>query len=223
MACWVVRFSVFGGRFIQFLCWNVCWLAGFWMLVLKAFFILEQEKVIIFSVQNSDLGGPVPPSWHLCRPFWHIGGTRASREQQEGHMGVWNRSFNDFGMIFVPHFDSFAGTEGQKYGFAFGFVSIWLLAPNLNPKSGHPLGIWKLGFRKESLQKNTSRRIQIVADFGVFFTYFDFYGFGIKFDDFWCLGNSLEISWFPMATQVCCGNWSRERMGANTSFLRPTN
>ena len=31
---------------------------------------------------------------------------------QEGHVGVWNRIFIDFGMVLGPHFESLFGTEG---------------------------------------------------------------------------------------------------------------
>ena len=39
----------------------MCWLASFWVCVLKAFVCLKQEMVVNFGAQNCDLGGLVPP------------------------------------------------------------------------------------------------------------------------------------------------------------------
>ena len=76
----------------------MCWLAGFWVSVLKAILCPKKKMVIIFGAPNCDLGGLLHPG----RPW----------EQQEGHVGIQGRIFSDFGMILGPHFESFSGTEG---------------------------------------------------------------------------------------------------------------
>ena len=57
-----------GFCFIKFLCWNVCWLTGFWVFVLKTFLCATQTIVIICGAPACDLGGLVHPflqPWEL--------------------------------------------------------------------------------------------------------------------------------------------------------------
>ena len=63
---------------------------------------------------------PKPITWQAwCLNFGTLGdhfGTLGHRggpwEQQEGHVGVWNRVFIDFGTILGPHFEKKLGTKG---------------------------------------------------------------------------------------------------------------
>ena len=43
MACCVVDFLLSGFCLVKFLCWNVCWLAGFWVFVLEAFYVRNRK------------------------------------------------------------------------------------------------------------------------------------------------------------------------------------
>ena len=86
--------------------------AGFGVLVPKAFLFPKQHRSF-FDAQNYDLGGLVLAFWHLGGSLWHLGGHPGrSWEQQEGHVGVWNRNFVDLKMIWDPKIESFLGTEG---------------------------------------------------------------------------------------------------------------
>ena len=66
----------------------------------------------IFGTQNLSFGRPgasILAPWIHFGTLGHHGGPW---EQQEGHVGVWNRIFIDFGTIWGAHFDSFLSTEG---------------------------------------------------------------------------------------------------------------
>ena len=61
------------------------------------------------------------PCFGTLGTFWHPG---RPLEQQEGHMGIWNRMFRGFGNESGSHLECFPNTESQTSGFVFGFVSI---------------------------------------------------------------------------------------------------
>ena len=65
-----------------------------------------------------------------------------------------------------------------------------LLTPISGSKSGH-LGLLKRGFRMEGIAKNNFSQKSDFDDIGVDFVVFC--GLGFNFDDFWCLGDRLEI------------------------------
>ena len=82
--CGFLHFVAVFCCFRKFLCWNVCWLAGFWMLALEAFF----ELGCYFQSQGMSFGKPCASIFALCgtifSPWGHLG---RFQEQQEGHMG----------------------------------------------------------------------------------------------------------------------------------------
>ena len=75
-------------------------------------------------------GCPKPIIWYACwlhfttlGPFCHFsagGHPRGLWEQQEGHVGVRNKIFIDFGLIFGLRFDSFLGFDGLNSMFVLG-------------------------------------------------------------------------------------------------------
>ena len=154
--------GVFGCLFLftKSLCWNVCWLAGFWVSVLKAILCPKNKMVIIFGAPNCDLGGLVPPFWYLWGLFWHLGGT----------LGDLGSSRKD--------------TWGSRVTFLVIFVWFWdpILKAFRAPRarnlvlfsSSFPCPFWhrrllKRGFVWKVLQKTTFRRSRCFYDFGVEF------------------------------------------------------
>ena len=73
-------------------------------------------------------GCPKPIIWQACCLHFITLGTilsawghpRGPWEQQEGHVGVRNKIFIDFGLIFRPHFESFLGFDGLNSMFILG-------------------------------------------------------------------------------------------------------
>ena len=111
-----------------FHCWNVCWLAGSWMLVSRSLILSIIVNMWtdspIFGAQHLSFGWPGAPILGYRGGPWN---------QQEGHVGVWHRFGDDFG----DHFESFLGTEGSNAMFVsclfpghflHRFVSVNLLA-----------------------------------------------------------------------------------------------
>ena len=96
----------------------------------------------------------------LLAPFYDLatilsawGHPRGPWEQQEGHVGVRNKIFIDFGLIFGPHFDSFLGFDGLNSMFVLG------LFPGhfLHPFSNGMIDSWSSQnkvFVRKVLQKN---------------------------------------------------------------------
>ena len=71
---------------------------GFWSLFFIVFPVTAvtlDTNFTILGVQNLSFGHPGGP--------W---------EQQEGHVGVRSKIFNDFGLILGPHFESFLSSDG---------------------------------------------------------------------------------------------------------------
>ena len=110
------------------------WLLG---VVLKAFLCPRQKIVVIFGARDCDLGGLVLPFWHRRRRVWHLGGTLSDLGSSRKDTGVSRVAFIDLGLILVPHFESFSGTEGFKSGVVSRFVSMSLLTSIFGSKSGH--------------------------------------------------------------------------------------
>ena len=112
MACWVVGLSLCHFCFNELFCWNVCWLAGSLMIVLKACFISEAEDGSCFW--RPELWFGRPSVYILARaPFWYLG---------RGHQDwccffVRTRSF-------VPIFESKLGCLGlSKQCYRIGHFS----------------------------------------------------------------------------------------------------
>ena len=95
-------------------------------------------------------------------------------------------------MILGPRFESLSGTEGWKSGAVFGFVSMSLLTPISDSKSGR-LGLLKQGFVTKVLHKQLFHGIWIC-----FYSMVDFKGLdgGLEnnFGDSWCLADRLKIA-----------------------------
>ena len=110
-------------------------------------------------VAQIDLGGLLAAASKLApsAPFWHLGGTLAilgaAGKASGGPYSDFQRFRDDLG----THFEGFSGTEGRKSGFVFGFVSMSLLTPIFESKSGH-LGLLKHGFHIQGIAKKTVRR-----------------------------------------------------------------
>ena len=81
----------------------------------------------------------------MLGPWGHPGG---SWEQHEGHAGVRNQIFGDFG---IPAGELFGFSWVISY-FFFGLVSRSLPAPMFVSKSGR-LGLSEPGFRTEGIAK----------------------------------------------------------------------
>ena len=75
---------------------------------------LDTDIAILVS-NTYNFAGLVPPLWHLGGHIGRLGTLWWLSEQQEGHVGVQNHIFCDFGMILAPHFKSFVGSDGLKF------------------------------------------------------------------------------------------------------------
>ena len=86
--------------FIKFLNRDVCWLAGFWMFALKAYFISETENGSLFSARNCDLGGTIlAPLGTILAHWGHLGGLESSRKDTWGSGSEFSRFRDDFAPI----------------------------------------------------------------------------------------------------------------------------
>ena len=108
--------------------------------------------VVVFGSHNCDLRGLVPPSRHPAEYFGTLGHFGRPWEQQEGRVEVQIRIFSNFVMILGLQFESSSNTEFYKSGVVFAFVSMPLLTPISESKSGH-IGFFKQGFRMEGIPK----------------------------------------------------------------------
>ena len=130
----------------------MCWLAVFWVFVLRAFLSPKQKIVGIFSAPNCDLEGLVPPFWHLWELFWRLGGTLGdlgSSRKDNGDPGLqFYRFWHGFGIPFRQLFGH-RGLEilccfGVRFHVSFA-TDFWV--------DIRALGAAKQGFRMEDIAK----------------------------------------------------------------------
>ena len=93
---------------------------------------------IILGVQNPSFGGLLPPFYHPGDHFVSLGTPWGPWEQQEGHVGVRSKIFNDFGLILGPHLESFLSSDELNsvffwslfpghfsHRFSYGIIDSW--------------------------------------------------------------------------------------------------
>ncbi len=151
--------------------------AGFWMFAPWSFFsllkcvlarwFLDVSFQVTSLTHNCKLGDgfwhcwcPKPIVWQawwfhfgsLGVHFGTLGHHGGPWEQQEGHVGVWNRIFIDFGTISGTHFESFLEPRAKIRFSFFVLVSRSLFASIFESKSGR-LGLPKQGFGVRDIAK----------------------------------------------------------------------
>ena len=109
LACWLC--IVVNDCFAQVLCWNVCWMAGFWILDVKELSISEAEESCRFGGRSCCVGGSVPQFWHPGAPFWHLGGTLGDPGSSRMDTSASRIDLQRFGDDRRPYFESLSGTE----------------------------------------------------------------------------------------------------------------
>ena len=102
----------------------------------------------ILGAQNLRFGRPDASTLVPLGQFGTLEHPLGPWEEQEGHVGVHNQIFNDFGMIQGPHFQSSLGSDFVLLGFDFRS----LFAPKSESKS-RQLNFLKRGLRFEGIAK----------------------------------------------------------------------
>ena len=130
----------------------MCWLAGFWVFVLKAFLRPGQKNVVFFGAQSV-----IWEAW--CLHFGTLGSYFAILGAPWATLGAAGRTCGDPGSHFCrfwhdlgPHSESFSGTDGKKFGVVSRFDSMPFSTPISGSKSRH-LGMLEQGFSIEGIAK----------------------------------------------------------------------
>ena len=115
--------------------------------------------------------------------------TGGPKEQQDGHEGVWNRIFIDFGLIRGPYFESFLGTEVCNLNLFSVFSMLFVyrfVSRNLDA-----WGFSNQVFVQKLLQNTFCSQKSFFVDSRVNLCHF-FVGLEDGFADFYGLGDRLE-------------------------------
>ena len=167
MAYWFGRFSLVGFCFITLLCWNVCWLAGSWMLDFWQFcnqFLGLWCPWVSFGM----LGASTLASWRSLGRSWDDPGTLEGTRKGpvRSRLGFY-RFFGDFGDPFWELFWYF----WTKETVFFISISRLLFLLVFGSKFGC-LGLEKQAFGMEGIAKINFCRNWISYDSRVDFSWF---------------------------------------------------
>ena len=135
MAFWFGRFSLVAFCFITLLCWNVCWLAGSWMLDFWQF-CNQFLGLWCLWVSFGMLGASTLASWRSLGRSWDdpgtLGGTKKGLVRSRLR---FYRFLVDFGDPFWELFWYFWTEKKQFFSYLFpGCFFCWFLGLNL--------GVW---------------------------------------------------------------------------------
>ena len=167
MAFWCGRFSLVGFCFITLLCWNVCWLAGSWMLDFCQF-CNQFLGLWCLWVSFGMLGASTLASWRSLGRSWDDPGTLEGtrKDPVRSRLGFY-RFFVSFGNLFWELFKYF----WIKETVFFISISRLLFLLVFGSKFGC-LGLEKQAFCMEGIAKINFRRNWISYDSEVHFLWF---------------------------------------------------
>ena len=168
MVYWFGRFSLVGFCFIKFLCWNVCWLAGSWMLD-SWHFCNQFSGLWCPWVSFGMLGASTLASWGTLGRSWDDPGTlEGTRKDPVGSRLGFYRFFDDFG---DPFWELFGHFWIKKEVFFISISRLFFLL--VFGSKFRCLGLKNMHLAWEVLQKSTSVKIgflmipgSIFHDFG---------------------------------------------------------
>ena len=190
MAFWFGRFSLVAFCFITLLCWNVCWLAGSWMLDFWQF-CNQFLGLWCLWVSFGMLGASTLASWRSLGRSWDDPGTLEGTRKGpvRSRLGFY-RFFGDFGDPFWELFWYF----WTKETVFFISISSLLFLLVFGSKFGCP-GLQKQAFGMEGIAKINFRRNWISCDSRVIFSWF-WVALGPIFMAFVALETGLKINRF---------------------------
>ena len=158
------RFSLVGFCFIKLLCWNVCWLAGSWMLD-SCHFCNQFSGLWCPWVSFGMLGASTLASWGTLGRSWDIGG------HKEGPCGVQAWILLIFWWFWGPILKVVWAFLDQKKVFFISISKLFFLL--VFGSKFRCLGLKNMHLALEVLQKSTSVKIgflmipgSIFHDFG---------------------------------------------------------
>ena len=98
--------------------------SGGWLLLSFQLQLSLWTRILLFWVsQTCYLVCLLAPFYNPGTILSAWGHPRGPWEQQEGHVGVRNKIFNDFGLIFGPHLENLLGFDGLNSMFVLGLFA----------------------------------------------------------------------------------------------------
>ena len=200
MAFGVGVFVLFGLCFIEVLYWNVCWLAGFVVLVLKEFFISETEHVCHFLCPKLWFRRPgasiLAPLGTILAPWGHLGDLLSSRKDTWGSRVRFLTILVNSGTPFVK---SFLAPRANNLVLLASFpCHFWNRFLSRNPDTW---SFQNMVFVRKVLQKTvfTEDGILMILESILAFCYW-------LWDLFWWLLGPWRQAWNSMDFQVYLGH-----------------